>query len=138
MLAGLLFHFTGICPVVKRIWTPAWTLYSGGVCFFFLAAFSWVIEVKGYKKWAFPLVVVGINSIAAYLIAHLFGAVHCRFASNQPGCELLRLSRRRPAALAARRSHAADLLAYSVLDVPPQAVPKDMRRSYADSYQGRR
>ncbi len=72
VMAGLLLHFTGICPIVKRIWTPAWTLFSGGVCFFFLAAFSWVIEAKGYKKWAFPLVVVGMNSIAAYLIAHLF------------------------------------------------------------------
>src|SRR3569833_1961384 len=28
MLAGLLLHVTGICPIVKRIWTPAWTLYS--------------------------------------------------------------------------------------------------------------
>src|ERR1035438_1266085 len=36
--AGLLLHFTGICPVVKRIWTPAWTLFSGGLCFLFLAA----------------------------------------------------------------------------------------------------
>ncbi|HEX4167463.1 MAG TPA: DUF5009 domain-containing protein [Bryobacteraceae bacterium] len=70
--AGLLLHFTGICPIVKRIWTPAWTLFSGGLCFFFLAAFSWVIDVKGYKKWAFPLVVVGMNSIAAYMMAHLF------------------------------------------------------------------
>jgi len=70
--AGLLLHFTGICPIVKRIWTPAWTLFSGGVCFFFLAAFSWVIDVKGYRRWAFPLVVVGMNSIAAYLIAHLW------------------------------------------------------------------
>jgi heparan-alpha-glucosaminide N-acetyltransferase len=70
--AGLLLHFSGICPVVKRIWTPSWTLFSGGVCFFFLAAFCWVIELKGYKKWAFPLVVVGMNSIAAYMIAHLF------------------------------------------------------------------
>jgi heparan-alpha-glucosaminide N-acetyltransferase len=69
--AGLLLHFTGICPVVKRIWTPAWTLFSGGICFLFLAAFSWVIDVKGYRRWAFPLVVVGMNSIAAYLIAHL-------------------------------------------------------------------
>jgi heparan-alpha-glucosaminide N-acetyltransferase len=69
---GLLLHFTGICPVVKRIWTPSWTLFSGGICFLFLAAFSWIIDVKGYKKWAFPLVVVGMNSIAAYLIAHLF------------------------------------------------------------------
>ena len=70
--AGLLLHFTGICPIVKRIWTPAWTLFSGGVCFWFLAAFSWIIDVKGYRKWAFPLVVVGMNSIAAYLIAHLW------------------------------------------------------------------
>jgi len=70
--AGLLLHFTGICPIVKRIWTPSWTLFSGGICFLFTAAFSWVIDVKGYRKWAFPLVVVGMNSIAAYLIAHLF------------------------------------------------------------------
>ncbi len=69
--SGVLLHFLGICPIVKRIWTPSWTLFSGGVCFLFLAAFSWVIECKGYKKWAFPLVVVGTNSIAAYLIAHL-------------------------------------------------------------------
>lgn len=70
--AGLLLHFTGICPIVKRIWTPSWTLWSGGVCFFFLAAFSWIIDAKGYRRWAFPLVVVGMNSIAAYLIAHLW------------------------------------------------------------------
>jgi len=70
--SGLLLHVTGICPVVKRIWTPSWTLFSGGACFLFLAGFSWLIEVKGYKKWSFFLVVVGMNSIAAYLIAHLF------------------------------------------------------------------
>lgn len=70
--AGVLLHFTGICPIVKRIWTPAWTLFSGGVCFLFLAAFSWVVDVKGYRRWAFPLVVVGMNSIAAYLMAHLW------------------------------------------------------------------
>ena len=37
-----------------------------------MVAFSWVIDVKGYRKWAYPLVVIGMNSIAAYLIAHLF------------------------------------------------------------------
>ncbi len=68
---GLALHFTGICPIVKRIWTPAWTLFSGGVCFLFLSLFCWLIEVKGYKRWSFPLIVVGMNSIAAYLIAHL-------------------------------------------------------------------
>jgi heparan-alpha-glucosaminide N-acetyltransferase len=70
--AGALFHFTGICPVVKRIWTPSWTLFSGGICFLFVAGFSWIIDIKGYRRWAFPLSVIGMNSIAAYLIAHLF------------------------------------------------------------------
>jgi len=70
--AGVLLHVSGICPVVKRIWTPGWTLFSGGACFLLLAGFSWVVDVKGYRKWAFPLVVIGMNSIAAYMIAHLF------------------------------------------------------------------
>ena len=69
VVAGLLLHLLGICPIVKRIWTPSWTLFSGGICFFFLAAFSWIIDVQSHRKWAFPLLVVGMNSIAAYLIA---------------------------------------------------------------------
>lgn len=69
--SGLALHGLGICPVVKRIWTPAWTLFSGGMCFAILAAFAWVIEARGWRRWAFPLVVVGMNSIAAYMIAHL-------------------------------------------------------------------
>lgn len=68
---GLLLHAAGVCPIVKRIWTPAWTLWSGGMCFFFLSAFAWVIDIKGWRRWSFPLVVVGLNSMAAYLIAHL-------------------------------------------------------------------
>jgi predicted acyltransferase len=71
VITGLLLHFTGVCPVVKRIWTPGWTLFSGGACFLILAAFCAVIEMKAWKRWAFPLVVIGMNSIAAYLIAHL-------------------------------------------------------------------
>ena len=70
--AGLALHFSGICPVVKRIWTPSWTLFSGGLCFLFLAGFCWFVETRGYRKWAFPLIVIGMNSMAAYLMAHLF------------------------------------------------------------------
>ncbi len=73
MAAGLLLHFAGICPIVKRIWTPAWTLFSGGLCFLFLAAFYWAVEVKLWRRWAFPLIVIGSNSIAAYVIDHYGG-----------------------------------------------------------------
>lgn len=70
--SGLLLHALGVCPVVKRIWTPAWTLFSGGMCFLMLAAFAWLLDVRGWRRWAFPFTVAGMNSIAAYLIAHLF------------------------------------------------------------------
>ena len=72
LAVGWLLGALGICPVVKRIWTPSWVLFSGGWCFLFLAAFYLVMDVWGFRKWAFVLVVVGMNSIAAYLIAHLF------------------------------------------------------------------
>ncbi|MBC7923188.1 MAG: DUF5009 domain-containing protein, partial [Ferruginibacter sp.] len=70
---GVLLHALGINPVVKRIWTPAWVLFSGGWCFLLLAFFYGVTEVGNYRKWSFPLVVIGTNSIAAYVIADGFG-----------------------------------------------------------------
>ena len=72
LAVGLAVHFAGINPLVKRIWTPAWTLFSGGWCFLLLAFFYLVIDVAGFKNYAFPLLVIGINSIAAYLIADGF------------------------------------------------------------------
>ena len=72
LVSGAVTGWLGICPVVKRIWTPSWTLYSGGWCFLLLAGFYLVTDVVGFKFWAFPLVVIGMNSIAAYCIAHLF------------------------------------------------------------------
>jgi predicted acyltransferase len=71
---GLLLHATGICPIVKRIWTPAWVLFSGGLCFWLLTLFHYAIEVASreqWKRWAFPLIVVGMNSIAIYCLVHL-------------------------------------------------------------------
>jgi len=66
---ALFFHFIGVNPIVKRIWTPAWTLFSGGICFLFLTAFYWIIDVIRKDRWSFFLKVIGVNSIAAYVIA---------------------------------------------------------------------
>lgn len=71
LISGWLIGKLGICPVVKRIWTPSWVLFSGGWCFLLTAAFYALIDVKGWKRWAFPLLVIGMNSIAAYCIAEL-------------------------------------------------------------------
>jgi predicted acyltransferase len=75
-------------PIVKRIWTASFTLYSTGWVLLMLLAFVWLIEAKGYRKFAFPLVVVGMNSIFVYVVFQLFrggidravGVVTGRFA----------------------------------------------------------
>ncbi|TSD67986.1 DUF5009 domain-containing protein [Inquilinus sp. KBS0705] len=73
VLSGIL-HFTGVAPVVKRIWTPGWVLFSGGICFLFLSLFYGVIDAGKHQKWASFLIVIGTNSIAAYVLADGFGS----------------------------------------------------------------
>jgi len=69
--SGWLLGAAGLCPIVKRIWTPSFTLWSGGVCLLFLAGAYALVDVYGHRRWAFPLVVIGMNSIAAYCLYEL-------------------------------------------------------------------
>ena len=69
--AGMLLDRTGVCPIVKRIWTPAWTLYSTGWCCLILATLFTVVDVLKLRFWTFPFVVVGVNSIAIYCMGQL-------------------------------------------------------------------
>ena len=70
ILVGQLAAWT-ICPIVKRIWTPSWAVYSAGWAFWMLAVFYAVCDLQGWKRWAFPLTVVGMNSIAIYCMSQL-------------------------------------------------------------------
>lgn len=71
IVAGAALHLLGICPIVKRIWTPSWTIYSAGWVVLMLAGLYYVIDIKGYRRWAFPFLVVGMNSIAMYVLVHV-------------------------------------------------------------------
>jgi heparan-alpha-glucosaminide N-acetyltransferase len=55
-------------PIIKRICTTSFTLYSTGWVLLMLIAFYYVIEIRGYRKWTFPLIVVGANSIFIYSV----------------------------------------------------------------------
>ncbi len=63
-------HF-GYCPIVKRIWTPSWALFSTGWALLFLAVFYLVIDVWKFQWWAWLGVIVGMNSIAIYVAKEL-------------------------------------------------------------------
>ena len=74
LLLGLVFQWLGICPIVKRVWTSSYTLYSGGWVLLILAGFYALMDWKGRQHWAFPLVVIGMNSIAVYVMSWTMSA----------------------------------------------------------------
>lgn len=69
VLSGWLLSKLGICPNVKKIWTPAFALYSGGLCMLWLLCLHLTCDVKQWTKWGFPFVVIGSNSILIYVMS---------------------------------------------------------------------
>lgn len=61
------FHF----PINKHLWSSSFIMVSGGISFLFMALFYWLIDVRGYRKWAFPFKVIGLNSLFIYLVSGL-------------------------------------------------------------------
>lgn len=59
---------TPVCPIIKKIWTPTFVLVCGGADLAVLAALYWIMDVKGWRAWAFPLRVIGLNAITVYLL----------------------------------------------------------------------
>jgi predicted acyltransferase len=70
VLLGLAWN--RVFPIIKLMWTSSFVLAGGGYGFLMLALFYWIIEVKGYRRWAFIFTVIGMNSIAVYLAIMLF------------------------------------------------------------------
>jgi predicted acyltransferase len=54
-------------PVIMKLWTTSYGILTAGWACLLFAAFYWIIDVQGYKKWAFPLAVIGMNALAIYM-----------------------------------------------------------------------
>ncbi len=65
-----------VFPIITRLWTSSYTLYSNGWCMLLFALFYWIMDVKGYRKWAFWLKVIGLNALTIYLLQELFDFKH--------------------------------------------------------------
>ena len=67
--AGWLLAWLDLCPLVKRIWTPSFALWSGGCCMLWLLVLHLVCDAGKWFRWAFPFVVIGSNSILIYVMS---------------------------------------------------------------------
>ncbi|MAT15577.1 MAG: DUF5009 domain-containing protein [Planctomyces sp.] len=68
---GYAFHYYGICPIVKRIWTPSWAVYSAGWALLMLSVFYFLMDLLPLKFLGWPFMVVGMNSITIYVLKAL-------------------------------------------------------------------
>ena len=54
-------------PINKNLWSSSFVFHVGGISLLFMSFFYYVIDVLGYKKWAFFFKVIGMNSILIYI-----------------------------------------------------------------------
>lgn len=54
-------------PVIKNIWSSSFVLVAGGWSLVLLSGFYLVMDVWGWKKWAFVFVLIGMNPLTIYL-----------------------------------------------------------------------
>ena len=62
-----LAYLTG-CPCIKWMWNPGYILLAGSISFALMGAFYWIIDVRGWRKWAFFFKVIGMNALTIYLL----------------------------------------------------------------------
>lgn len=66
-------------PLNKSLWTSSYVVYTAGAALCFLGFCYWLVDIKGYKKWAKPFVIFGVNALALFVLsgltAKLFGII---------------------------------------------------------------
>ncbi|WP_439557138.1 acyltransferase family protein [Dyadobacter sp.] len=65
IVLGLVWNL--IFPINKHLWSSSFIMLTSGLAFVFLATFYWIIDLKGFSKWAFFFQVIGVNSLVIYL-----------------------------------------------------------------------
>lgn len=56
-----------VFPINKNLWSSSFVLHTGGLSLLLLALFYFIVDVKGFRKWAFFFTVIGMNSILIYM-----------------------------------------------------------------------
>jgi predicted acyltransferase len=79
-VGGNILMFAGVWwdnsfPINKNLWTSSYTLLMAGMAAVVFGCCYWLIDVKGYRKWARPLVIYGSNAIAVYVLAGLIARI---------------------------------------------------------------
>lgn len=71
LVAGVIWN--EVFPINKNLWTSSYVVFTAGMALHFLATCYWLVDVKGYRRWASPFVWFGMNAIAAFFLSGIVG-----------------------------------------------------------------
>ena len=90
VLLAIGWSWSLVFPLNKSLWTSSYVLYTSGLALLTLGFCYWLIDIKGYKRWAWPFVVFGANALALFvfsgLMARLLGMI--RLAGPEEGKDI--------------------------------------------------
>ena len=79
-----------VFPLNKSLWTSSYVLYTSGLALLTLAFCYYLIDIKGYKRWAKPFVIFGVNALALFVFSGIFARLlgMIRFVGPEEGKEV--------------------------------------------------
>ena len=84
MVAGLVWNW--VFPINKNLWTSSYVLFTAGMAAVTIAVCAWLIEVRGYRRWAGPFITYGLNPLVAFIgsgaMARVLGLIHLPFGGE--------------------------------------------------------
>lgn len=73
MFAGALMN---IClPINKNLWTSSYSVLMAGLAMDIFAVFYWLVDIKGYQRWAKPFAIYGMNAITVFMLSGILGRI---------------------------------------------------------------
>ncbi len=79
-----------VFPLNKSLWTSSYVIYTSGLALLTLGFCYYLIDIKGYKRWAKPFVIFGVNALALFVFSGIFARLlgMIRFAGPEEGKEI--------------------------------------------------
>jgi predicted acyltransferase len=86
-LVALGYVWNGWFPINKPLWTSSYVIFTSGLALCFLGFCYWLVDIKGYRRWAQPLVIFGVNALALYvfsgMLARILGVIRWNGADGK-------------------------------------------------------
>jgi len=73
MWLGLLMDL--VLPINKYLWTSSYSVFMAGLAMLCFGVCYWLVDVRGWRKWANPLAIYGMNAIALFVLSGVIGRI---------------------------------------------------------------